>query len=105
MKTLIVLAFVLGITTGLFAKDKLVMYDKDTKEIQAVVISTSAVKNDTSIRNIYLEKDVISYGTTDKMSIIAIDEKTLPADITTKTYKIDTDKKEIFEEVILEEIK
>lgn len=103
MKFLICLAFILGLSTGLFAKDKLVMYDKDTKEIQAVVVSTSAVKKDTSRRNIYLEKDIISYETTDKMSIIAVDEKVIPADITTKTYKIDTDKKEIFEEVILEE--
>jgi len=114
MKKLFVLLFVsqvLGLlylmllVSIVFAVNKNVVYDNDTKEIEGVKIST---KTATSIGKIDVicENNKILYGyNSAKLSTIAIDEKSIPADIITTTYKIDVDKKEIFQEVILEEEK
>jgi hypothetical protein len=109
MKKLFILLFVLfaGGQGSIFAVNKEVVYDKDTKEIQGVV-KTNGVKiaRDISRKDYLCENDIVIYGTkTDKILIVVIDDAAIPADITAKTYKIDADKKEIFEEVILEEIK
>ena len=105
MKTLIVLAFVIGLSTGVFAKNKDVVYVKDTKEIIAVKDSNTPIKTakDKTRVDIVCENGTKICGATDKISIIAVDDKAIPADITPYKYKIDTDKKEIYQEIILEE--
>jgi len=106
MKKLFVFLFVVSICPAVFAVNKEVVYDKDTKEIQGVV-KTNGVKiaRDISRKDYLCENDIVVYGSNDRVSVISVDDKAIPTDITTKTYKIDADKKEIFEEVILEEIK
>jgi len=103
MKKLIVFLFVLSICSIVFAVNKNVIYDKDTKEIIAVKISERPATEQGRM-DMICEGNTIKYGVnTDKVLTIAIDEKTIPADLKAKAYKIDANTKEIFEEVILEE--
>jgi hypothetical protein len=104
MKTLIVLAFILGLATGVFAVDKNVVYNKDTKEIIGVAVKTTPTKDSDRV-DIVCEGDILISGAkTDKLITIAIDNKSIPADITTKTYKIDTITKDIYEPITIEYI-
>jgi len=105
MKKIFLIYFVLLFSVLAFAKDKQVVYNKDTKEIMAVKISEQPAKDADRV-NIACEGGIVIYGAKkDKVLYMAIDEKAIPADIISgeKTYKIDTDKKEIFEEITLEE--
>jgi len=105
MKILIVLFFVLSICSVVSAKNKDIVYEKDTGNIIAVKISQQAT-NDANRINIICENGVVIGGAnTDKVLLISVDEKIIPADITTAetAYKIDAVKKEIYQDVILEE--
>lgn len=103
MKKIIVFLFVISICSLVFAKNKDVIYDKDTKEIIAVKISerpaTEAGKVDIVCEGRHKE-----YGVNkEKILTISVDEKTIPAVLEPRAYKINTDTKEIYKEVILEE--
>lgn len=101
MKKLIVFLFVVSICSVVFAVNKNVVYDKDTNEIEGVQISTKTATEAGKI-DIVCENNKILYGYTPaKLSIVSVDEKSIPVDITTTQYKIDAGKKEIYLEVIL----
>jgi len=105
MKKIILFLFVVSICSAVSAKNKNVVYDNNTKEVVAIKISQRPATEAGRI-DIVCEGKTTLYGVnTSRALTMAVDENAIPADIKTKAYKIDTDKKEIYEEVILEEIK
>ena len=105
MKKLIALLSVLLICSIVSAKNKDVVCNKDTGEIIGVAIQATPTKDADRI-NIKCEGDVVIYGVkTDKVVTVSVDEKIIPSDVSTTQYKVDTNTKEIYQEVILEEVK
>jgi hemerythrin superfamily protein len=105
MKKALIVSLLLTIFTLAFARNKDVVYNKDTGEILGVATQITNSRDSDRV-NIKMENDVIIYGAkTDKITTASVDEKSISADVMTGAYKIDTKTKEIFQEVILEEEK
>ena len=107
MKSLMILLFVLLVSQISYAKDKQVIYDKDTQEIIAIKISERPAKQKGRV-NIVCEDGTIFYGANpEKVIVVSIDEKTIPEDLASspeRSYKIDVNKKEISKKAISVEV-
>jgi len=101
MKKLIMLLFVLSIYSIAFAKDKVMLYEKDSKIVKGEFKTQVLIRGTTDRMDIYCQDSVMNGAVISKFDKIAIDEKDVPVDIATTEYKIDAIKKEIYQEVIL----
>ena len=105
MKKLFILLFVLSLCSIVFAANKDVVYDKDTSEIIGVMKQITNATESGRV-DIQMENGMMIYGANpDKITTASVDESLIPADLKTTTYKIDAVTKDVYQDVIMEEIK
>ena len=107
MKKLITITIIVGILIiGYFicyGANKNIAYENNSKEIKGIIKEIIQLEDKDRIDIVCEHNTRISGVNKTAILVTPVDEKTIPADVAQKIYKVNIATKEIYEEVILEE--